>query len=82
MKRQTHYGFSYAICTWCRRARVGMGKYQGRKALLYGGLLGTLPDLDVFIRYADPISSMTYHRGFSHSLCPHSIGVFYHMADL
>ncbi|MGC6406843.1 metal-dependent hydrolase [Bisgaard Taxon 45] len=47
---------------------VGMGKYQGRKALLYGGLLGTLPDLDVFIRYADPISSMTYHRGFSHSL--------------
>ncbi|MGC6248368.1 metal-dependent hydrolase [Bisgaard Taxon 45] len=47
---------------------VGIGKYQGRKALLYGGLLGTLPDLDVFIRYADPISSMTYHRGFSHSL--------------
>lgn len=47
---------------------VGMGKYQGRKALLYGGLLGTLPDLDVFIRYADPISSMTYHRGFSHSI--------------
>ncbi|KAE9534678.1 hydrolase [Ursidibacter arcticus] len=47
---------------------VGMGKYQGRKALLYGGLLGTLPDLDVFISYADPISSMTYHRGFSHSI--------------
>ncbi|MXN88720.1 metal-dependent hydrolase [Pasteurella canis] len=47
---------------------VGMGKYQGRKSLVYGGLLGTLPDLDVFIRYADPISSMTYHRGFSHSI--------------
>lgn len=47
---------------------VGMGKYQGRKALLYGGLLGTLPDLDVLIPYADPISEMTYHRGFSHSL--------------
>lgn len=47
---------------------VGMGKYQGRKALVYGALLGTLPDLDVFIRYSDPISSMTYHRGFSHSI--------------
>lgn len=47
---------------------AGMGKYQGRKALAYGALLGTLPDLDVLIRYGDPVSSMTYHRGFSHSL--------------
>lgn len=47
---------------------VGMGKYQGRKALVYGAVLGTLPDLDVLIRYADPISAMTYHRGFSHSV--------------
>lgn len=47
---------------------IGMGRRQGRKALAYGALLGTLPDLDVFIRYADPVSSMTYHRGFSHSV--------------
>lgn len=47
---------------------VGMGRYQGRKALLYGAALGTLPDLDVLIRYADPVSAMTHHRGFSHSL--------------
>lgn len=45
-----------------------LGKYQGRKAYLYGAILGTLPDLDVIIRYGDPISNMTYHRGFSHSL--------------
>ena len=45
-----------------------LGKYQGRKAYLYGAMLGTLPDLDVFIRYGDPVSNMTYHRGFSHSL--------------
>lgn len=45
-----------------------LGRYQGRKALLYGAMLGTLPDLDVLIRYADPVSGMTYHRGFSHSL--------------
>ena len=45
-----------------------LGKYQGRKAYLYGAMLGTLPDLDVLIHYPDPISNMTYHRGFSHSL--------------
>ena len=45
-----------------------LGKYQGRKAYLYGAMLGTLPDLDVFIHYGDPLSNMTYHRGFSHSL--------------
>ncbi|OZI22880.1 metal-dependent hydrolase [Bordetella genomosp. 7] len=45
-----------------------MGRYQGRKALLYGGLLATLPDLDVLVSYPDPVSLMTYHRGFSHSV--------------
>jgi len=45
-----------------------LGRHQGRRALAYGALLGTLPDLDVVIRYADPVSAMTYHRGFSHSL--------------
>ncbi|CAM3643932.1 integral membrane protein [Psychrobacter glaciei] len=45
-----------------------LGKHQGRKAYLYGAMLGTLPDLDVLINYPDPISNMTYHRGFSHSL--------------
>ncbi|MGP9689898.1 metal-dependent hydrolase [Psychrobacter sp. AOP22-C1-C5] len=47
---------------------VVLGKYQGRKAYLYGTILGTLPDLDVLISYPDPISDMTYHRSFSHSL--------------
>lgn len=45
-----------------------LGRIQGRRALLYGAALGTLPDLDVLIRYADPVSQMTYHRGFSHSI--------------
>ena len=45
-----------------------LGKYQGRKAYLYGAMLGTLSDLDVLVHYPDPISDMTYHRGFSHSL--------------
>lgn len=46
-----------------------LGRRQGlRKALLSGAILGTLPDLDVFIDYGDPISGMIHHRGFSHSL--------------
>src|SRR5690606_1467450 len=45
-----------------------LGRWQGRKALLYGAALGTLPDLDVVIDYGDAVADMTYHRGFSHSL--------------
>jgi len=45
-----------------------LGRWQGRKALAYGAVLGTLPDLDVVIDYCDAVANMTYHRGFSHSL--------------
>jgi len=45
-----------------------LGRFQGRRALIYGAVLGTLPDLDVLMRYPDPVSLMTYHRGFSHSV--------------
>ncbi len=33
-----------------------------------GGLLATLPDLDVIVRYSDPVASFTYHRSATHSL--------------
>lgn len=45
-----------------------LGRFHGRKALVAGAVLATLPDLDVVIRYADPVSAMINHRGFSHSL--------------
>lgn len=45
-----------------------LGRQYGRKALLAGAVLATLPDLDVFIQYPDPITAMVSHRGFSHSL--------------
>ena len=38
-----------------------------RRAAVVGAVLGTLPDLDVLIRYADPIDNFIKHRGFSHS---------------
>jgi len=45
-----------------------LGRFHGRKAVAAGALLATLPDLDVVIRYADPVSAMINHRGFSHSV--------------
>ncbi len=48
-------------------AAVG-GRTFGRKTLVAGALLATLPDLDVLLSYPDAIANYTYHRGFSHSL--------------
>jgi inner membrane protein len=45
-----------------------LGRKVGRKALFWGVVLGTLPDLDVFIPLGGPVNDFIYHRGFSHSL--------------
>ncbi|HZH57099.1 metal-dependent hydrolase [Yanghanlia caeni] len=45
-----------------------MGRRYGRKALVAGAVLATLPDLDVVIDYGNPLAQMINHRGFSHSL--------------
>jgi inner membrane protein len=37
------------------------------KAALWGGICGTLPDLDVFISYGDAVRDMTFHRAESHA---------------
>lgn len=38
------------------------------KAALWGGLAGTIPDLDAFIDHGDAIRNMTFHRAHSHGL--------------
>ncbi|MEX2615829.1 MAG: metal-dependent hydrolase [Alphaproteobacteria bacterium] len=43
-----------------------------RRAALTGGLLGTLPDMDVFLRHSDPVDAFVNHRGWSHSLLVHA----------
>ena len=45
-----------------------LGKKIGNKAMLWGGICGTLPDLDVFIPMGNAVADFTYHRSFSHSL--------------
>ena len=46
-----------------------LGKKIGNKALLYGAIGGTIPDLDVvFNFFTDTITAIELHRGFSHSI--------------
>ena len=46
-------------------------KIGPRRAVLVGGVLGTLPDLDVFLPAADPIDAFVGHRGWSHAFAVH-----------
>ena len=46
-----------------------LGKKVGNKAMLWGALAGTIPDLDVLARYfVDTVTAIEWHRGFSHSI--------------
>jgi len=44
-----------------------LGRKVGRRAPVWGGLCGLLPDLDVLWPYADAVSAFTWHRGYSHA---------------
>nr|WP_297309158.1 metal-dependent hydrolase [uncultured Flavobacterium sp.] len=47
-----------------------LGKKIGNRSIVYGALIGTIPDLDVWIAkfFYDPITQVQIHRGFSHSI--------------
>lgn len=46
-----------------------LGNKVGNKAMLYGAIAGTIPDLDMFAAYfTDTVSALEIHRGFSHSI--------------
>lgn len=48
---------------------VLLGKKVGNKAMLWGAIAGTIPDLDVVIKFfTDDLTGNEMHRGFSHSL--------------
>ena len=50
---------------------AALGKKIGNKALLFGAIGGTIPDLDVFVGrwlFNNEIDSMAFHRGFMHSI--------------
>lgn len=45
-----------------------LGQKVGSRAILWGAICGTLPDLDVFVPLGDAVRDFTYHRSASHSL--------------
>ena len=46
-----------------------LGRKVGNKAMLYGAIAGTIPDLDTFVgNFYDTITAIEIHRGFSHSI--------------
>lgn len=56
-----------------------LGKKIGNKALLFGAIGGTIPDLDVFVGswlYGNEIDAMLFHRGFMHSILFSILGAF------
>ncbi|MEE9408044.1 MAG: metal-dependent hydrolase [Polaribacter sp.] len=58
---------------------IVLGKKIGNKALLFGAIGGTIPDLDVFIGrflYSNEIQAMAFHRGFMHSVLFAILGCF------
>ena len=52
-----------------------LGKKMGNKAIICGGIAGTIPDLDIlFSPFMSEVDSLAFHRGISHSLLFSVIG--------
>jgi inner membrane protein len=50
-------------------AELTLGKKIGNKAVLWGAVIGTIPDLDVIGRYfLDTVDELHFHRGFTHGI--------------
>lgn len=47
-----------------------LGKKMGNKALMWGAIAGTIPDLDVVMQFflSHEVYELIYHRGLSHSI--------------
>ena len=56
---------------------IALGRRIGNRAMFWGAIAGTIPDLDVFTEYfVSPIQELAIHRGFSHSIVFSIIGAF------
>ena len=49
-------------------SEVSVGKKIGNRSIVWGGIAGTIPDLDVVSNlWMDPLDALSFHRGISHS---------------
>lgn len=52
-------------------AHIGLSRITNwKKTVLLGALVGTIPDLDIFVArfFTDPLTEVEFHRGISHSI--------------
>lgn len=49
-------------------AEATIGRRIGNRAIVWGAIAGTLPDLDVLVPLGDVVKDFTYHRSATHSL--------------
>lgn len=68
MDSLTQFTLGAAVSALCLGKKLGP-----RKAALLGGLLGTLPDLDVLLPFDNPVDSFVLHRGWTHSVFVHAV---------
>ncbi|MEM9204847.1 MAG: metal-dependent hydrolase [Pseudomonadota bacterium] len=68
MDSVTQFTLGAVVSTLCLGKRMGP-----RKAALLGGLLGTLPDLDVLLPVANEVDAFVLHRGWTHSFFVHAL---------
>jgi inner membrane protein len=63
------YGFFTQIALGIAIAEVCAGKKLKNKTILYGSILGTIPDLDVVVGlFLDPVNAVLIHRHQSFAL--------------
>ena len=56
---------------------VCLGKKIGNRAMLWGGIGGTIPDLDIIGNlFLDEAAALAFHRGISHSITFAILGAF------
>lgn len=57
---------------------VVLGKKIGNRAMVWGAIAGTIPDLDVFGKFfLSSIDNISFHRGISHSITFSVLGAFF-----
>lgn len=63
MDSLTHIALGAAI------GEVALGKKIGNKAIVYGAIIGSIPDFDVVLTpLIEPTKALLFHRGISHSI--------------
>jgi len=65
-------------------SEVSIGKKIGNRSIFWGGVAGTIPDLDVISNlWMEPLEALSFHRGISHSflfavVAPPLLGLLVH----